>query len=155
MKGIPARVLAALAAVVLSMVGVSAYADPLIATKEITAWPTVGETVQLGYGDVTSLTCIGESFEEGEVWFTYHLEDTWNVFGNPIDAGEIKCIDHDLAAEGGRDGGDQGWPVEWVGRNTRIKMSATVTDVDTETGTVTYTVLAYHVRYYKIGIAHV
>ena len=128
------------------LIPASAFAETLTATKVVSEFPNVGDTVELGYGDVTSLWCTGETFEEGQVWFNVHFDDTWDVFGNALDATNFMCIDHDLGALGGGYG-DQGWPVQWVGSPTRFKATATVTNVDPAAGTVTYTVLAYAVRY--------
>ncbi len=139
--------IAAIAIAVLAslLIPASAFAETLTASKVVSELPNVGDTVELGYGDVTSLWCTGETFEEGQVWFNVHFDDTWDVFGNALDAANFMCIDHDLGALGGGYA-DQGWPVQWVGSPTRFKATATVTDVDPIAGMVTYTVLAYAVR---------
>ena len=143
-----AAVLALLLALVAALAPASAFADIAVASKTLDEMPNVGDTVELGYGDVTNLWCVGESFAEGDVYFSVHFDDTWNVFGNPINGTNFVCIDHDLGALGGGYG-NQGWPVEWVGAPTRFKATATVTDVDAASATVTYTVLAYAVRTYN------
>ena len=49
------------------LIPASAFAETLTATKVVSEFPNVGDTVELGYGDVTSLWCTAETFEEGQV----------------------------------------------------------------------------------------
>ena len=143
-----AAVLTAAIALVFALAPAQAFADVIVASRVLDELPNVGDTVDLGYGDVTYVWSVGETFEEGDVYFSVHFDDTWNVFGNAIDATNFICIDHTLGALGAGYGG-QSWPIQWVGAPTRFKATATVTDVDPATATVTYTVLAYAVRYYN------
>lgn len=143
---VAAAVLTAAFALAFALAPASAFADVIIASRVLEELPSVGDTVELGYGDVTYVWSVGETFEGGDVYFSVHFDDSWNVFGHAVDATDFICIDHTLGALGAGYGG-QSWPIQWVGAPTRFKAWATVTDVDPATATVTYTVLAYAVRY--------
>ena len=132
----------------------AAFATTITASNRLDAdaIPSVGDTVDLGHGWVTDLQCVGEVFTEteGEVYFTYSMDDELDILGGAvsIDSFDLRCIDHLLAAPGGPLG-SQPWPVEYLGINNRLKFTATVTDVRTDGGTIviTYAILAYTVRY--------
>ena len=115
------RALAAIAALVCAFAFSSlAFADTIVSTKPLSAWPTDPTEFYIGHGDVTGIHCIGDDRDTGEIWFDCKLYDETGFFGHTVTlSSAIKCIDPVLAAPGTSSGTMHGeWPLSWSGEKT-------------------------------------